>query len=80
MLAHVLGWCCSGSDLPDSAGLEVGRSAGENSGGQRVARLTTVHHTLGHRGEISRAMVLTKGLQCGEGREAYEVPWSMVAS
>jgi len=53
--------CCSGFGLPDNAGLEVGRSARENSGGQGGSRLTAVHHTLGHRGEGSRKIVLAKG-------------------
>lgn len=46
-LAHLKG--C----VPNSTGLEVGGSTGENSGGQSGARLTAIHHALGHGGVLS---------------------------
>ena len=57
-----IGFVLSGLGLPDSAGLEVGRGSGENSRGKRVTRLAAIHHTLGDRGEISRLILLAKGL------------------
>lgn len=38
--------------IPDGPSLEVYGSTGENSSGNSFARLTAVHHALGHRGEI----------------------------
>lgn len=37
------------SNIPDSAGLEVGRRSGENSSRKGLTGLTAVHHTLGDR-------------------------------
>lgn len=39
------------SDIPNSPGLEVGRCAGQNSGGGVKARLGAVHDPLGDRRE-----------------------------
>lgn len=39
--------------IPDSAGLEIGRSAGKDSGWQSGAGLTAIHHALGNRGVLS---------------------------
>lgn len=39
--------------IPDSTGLEIGRSAREDSSRNRLAGLTSIHDTLGHGGEFA---------------------------
>ena len=39
--------------IPDSARLKVGGGTGENSSRNRLARLASIHDTLGYRGEFA---------------------------
>lgn len=42
--------------IPDSTGLEIGGSAGENGAGKRVTGLAAVHDALGHWGKLPCSM------------------------
>lgn len=56
-------WMCpedqysSTENIPDSAGLEIGRSTRQNSSGKSISRLTTIHNTFGDRGELSERQI-----------------------
>lgn len=56
------------AQVPDSAGLEVGRGTRENSSGQSRAGFAAIHHALGNWGELAarqRKTMLASGIRPG---------------